>query len=163
MVKGKNRVAASFNGFKYISCFIIFFVVFSLWIKSGFRYGLSYLVVSVICAVFIVIGNDLLSHSAYKGNLCDTILQLGYSQWLPVCALALAFSCLVYLLFARIWFRRLPLWLAALLCGILSVGIALLADILPLTLQYYGGYEFKNMFIFFVAGFAFVYFSELMR
>jgi len=133
-----------------------------LWIRSGFRYGVSYLVVSVICAILIVIGNDLLVRSVYKDNLCAAILQLEYKQWLPVCALALAFAFGVYLLFSRFLFSRLPLVVSALLCGAISCGIAILSGISPASLLQYSWYEWKNLIIFFVAGFAFVLFSELM-
>lgn len=136
--------------------------VFHFWLKSGFRYGLSYLVVSVICTILIVIGNDLLVHSVYRGNLCDTILQLDYAQWLPVCALALAFAFVVYLLFARFLFRRFPVWLSALLCGLISAGMALLTGISSVSFQYYSWYETKNILTFFIAGLAFVLFSELI-
>ena len=136
--------------------------MFPIWIKSGFRYGLSYLVVSVVCTILIVIGNDFLVDSVYRGNLCDTVLKLDYTQWLPVCALALAVAFVVYLLFARLLFRRFPLWLAALICGLISVGVALLTGIIPFSFWYYGWYETKNILTFFIAGQAFVFFSELM-
>lgn len=133
-----------------------------LWIKSGFRYGLAYLVVSIVCAVLIVIGNDLLIHAAYKRNLYGAMLQLDYRQWLPVCALALAVAFGVYLLFFRLLFSRLPVIVSALLCGLISCAIALLAGIIPSSLQQYDWYECKNLLIFFVAGFAFVWFIKWM-
>jgi hypothetical protein len=132
------------------------------WIKSGFRYGLSYLVVSIVCAILIVIGNDLLVCAAYEGDSYGTILQLDYCQWLPVCALALAFAFGAYLLFSRLLFKRLPVIVSALLCGGISCATAVLAGISPSSLQQYGWYEWKNLSVFFIAGFAFVWFAELM-
>jgi hypothetical protein len=54
-------------------------------LKYGVRYILSYAVVSVICTVLIVAGNDLLGQYSFVGNVSETFLQIDYKQWLPVC------------------------------------------------------------------------------
>lgn len=131
-------------------------------IKSGIRYGLAYLVVSVVCTLLIVAGNDLLADSVHRGNLCDAILQLDYEQWLPVCAAALAFLFVGYLLFARLFFKRLPLPVAILLCGIFSIAIALIMGIIPFPFSFQNWYEIKNFITFFIAGCLFALFAGFM-
>lgn len=131
-------------------------------IKSGYRYGLAYLVVCVLCTILIVIGNDLLAASPYRGFLSDTVLQLGYTQWLPVCAVALSLSFLCYLLLYRFLLHRFPLWVAALSCGIICALAALLTGISPFSWSGYSWYEVKNLAIFLITGLAFVYCAELM-
>lgn len=131
-------------------------------IKSGYRYGLAYLVVCVLCTVLIVIGNDLLAASSYRGFLSDTILQLSYTQWLPVCAVVLSLAFLCYLLLYRFLLHRFPLWVAALSCGIICALAALLTGISPLSWAGYNWYEVKNLIAFSTTGLVFVYFAELM-
>lgn len=126
-----------------------------LWV----RYGLSYLVVSVVSAILILIGNDLLATSAWRGFLCDTVLELSYRQWLPVCAAILGLSFVFYLIAFRLCLYRLPLAITALCCGLLSTAAALAAGIgQPLSC-----YGIKNLFAFFIAGLIFGIFSRLLQ
>lgn len=126
-----------------------------LWI----RYGISYIVVSVVCTILILIGNDLLAMSAWRGFLCDTVLELGYRQWLPVCAAILALSFIFYLIAFGLLLYRLPLSIVVLCCGLLSTGAALAMGIG----RPFGYYGVKNLFAFFMAGLIFGIFSRQLR
>ncbi len=133
------------------------------WLKFSFGYGLSYIIASVVCAILIIIGNDLLFHSAYRGNIVDSILLVNYAQWLPVCAVTLAISALIYLLFNKLVFKRLPVLLSAFICGLISVSIVLLTGTGHLSFEYQNWYEIKNIMIFFIAGFGFALFGRLLN
>lgn len=129
------------------------------WLRSGLRYGLSYITASVICALLIVIGNDLLVHSSHRGFLADTILGIDYRQWLRLSAISLALSFALYLVLYRAVLYRLPLLVSALSCGLISVGVVLLTGV-GHSLSWY---ELKNLLTFFVAGSVFGLFSRLLH
>jgi len=127
--------------------------------KSGLGYGLSYITASVICALLIVIGNDLLMHSALRGFLADSILEIDYRQWLRFSAINLGLSFALYLVLYRLLLYRLPLLVSALCCGLISAWIAFGAGIGTC----YSWYELKNILTFFIAGCAFGLFSRLLH
>lgn len=128
-------------------------------VKSGLRYILSYAVVSVICAVFIVMGNDILGQYTFVEKISDTILQINYEQWLPVCAIPLFLTGVIYLILIRLIPRRLPLLLSGLICGSICMALILLTGVCTVP---GGWYEVKNLTTFFLAGFSFAILVELL-
>ncbi|RYZ47392.1 MAG: hypothetical protein EOP49_21465 [Sphingobacteriales bacterium] len=127
--------------------------------KSGLRYLLAYLVVSVICAVLIVAGNDLIVNNAgFVSNVSEVILQIRYEQWLPVCAVPLLLTAFVYLFLVRVLPGRLPLFISGLISGGICLTLILLTGVCTFSA---GWYEIKNLITFFMAGFSFAILVEL--
>jgi hypothetical protein len=128
-------------------------------LKSGVRFILSYAVVSVICTVLIVAGNDILERSSGVGSVSETILQIDYKQWLPVCSIPLLLTALTYLLFVRIMPKRLPLFLSGMICGFICLGFIVATRVCTLQSTWY---EMKNLGTFFMAGFSFAILVEML-
>lgn len=102
----------------------------------------------------IVMGNDILKHYTGPGVFRDVVLQVGYEQWLPVCAVSLCLTIVVYTLLIRVIPVKIPLLLSCLFCGLLSISSVLLTGILSVSFSV-AWYEMKNMTTFFAAGFAY--------
>ncbi len=128
-------------------------------LKSGVRYILSYLVVSVICTVLIVAGNDVIGQYTIADKVSEAILQIGYEQWLPVCAVPLFLTGFLYLLFVKLMPRRLPLFISGLIGGAICLSLILLTGVCTWP---GGWYEVKNLSTFFVAGFSFAILVEML-
>lgn len=130
-------------------------------LRSGLRFILSYAVVSVLCTVFIVVGNDIIAQYAFPSRVSKSILQVNYLQWLPVCAIPLFITAFVYLLFTKLLRVRLPLFFSGLIGGVICVTLILLTGVCSISWDS-GWYEIKNLSTFFVAGFSFAILVELL-
>lgn len=128
-------------------------------LKSGVRYILSYAVVSVICTVLIVAGNDLLGQYSFVGNVSDAVLQIDYKQWLPVCLFPLLLTALAYLVLVNLIPKRLPLLLSGIICGLICLTFIVGTGVCSLHATWY---EMKNLTTFFMAGFSFAIMVELL-
>lgn len=128
-------------------------------VRSGVRYFLSYAVVSVICAVLIVAGNDILGRYSFVENVSEAVLQVNYEQWLPVCAIPLFLTAFTYSLLVRLLPRKLPLLLSGLISGGICLSLILLTGVCSLSGSWY---EMKNLITFFMAGFSFALLVELL-
>jgi hypothetical protein len=128
-------------------------------LKYGVRYILSYAVVSVICTVLIVAGNDLLGQYSFVGNVSETFLQIDYKQWLPVCLFPLSLTALTYLLFVKLVPKRLPLLLSGIICGLICLTFIVGTGVCSLQATWY---EIKNLTTFFMAGFSFAIMVEML-
>lgn len=130
-------------------------------LRSGLRFILSYAVVSVLCTVFIVVGNDIIAQYAFPSRISKSILQVNYLQWLPVCAIPLLITAFVYLLLIKLLPARLPLFFSGLIGGTICIILILLTGVCSLSWES-GWYEIKNLSTFFVAGFSFAVLVELL-
>jgi hypothetical protein len=129
-------------------------------LRSGLRFILSYAVVSVLCTIFIVVGNDILTQYAFPSRINKSILQVDYLQWLPVCATPLLITALVYLLSIKLLPVKLPLFFLGLIGGTICVVLILFTGVCSISWES-GWYEIKNLSTFFVAGFSFAVLVEL--
>jgi hypothetical protein len=136
-------------------------VFFSQLLLSGLRFILSYAVVSVLCTVFIVVGNDIIAQYAFPSRISKSILQVNYLQWLPVCAIPLLITAFLYLLLIKLLPVRLPLFFSGLIGGVICIILILLTGVCSLSWES-GWYEIKNLSTFFVAGFSFAVLVELL-
>jgi hypothetical protein len=118
-------------------------------------------VVSVLCTVFIVVGNDILIQYAFPSRISQTILKVDYQQWLPVCAIPLLITAFVYLLLIKILPVKLPLFFCGLIGGIICVMLILLTGVCSLSWES-GWYEIKNLSTFFIAGCSYAILVELL-
>jgi hypothetical protein len=118
-------------------------------------------VVSVLCTVFIVAGNDIIAQYAFPSRINENILQVNYLQWLPVCAIPLFITAFVYLLFIKLLPARLPLFFSGLIGGFICIALILLTGVCSVSWDS-GWYEIKNLSTFFAAGFSFAILVELL-
>ena len=130
-------------------------------LRSGLRFALSYAVVLVLCTVFIVVGNDIITQYAFPSRISKSILQVNYLQWLPVCAIPLLITAFVYLLLVKLLSIKLPIFLLGLIGGTICIILILLTGVCSISWES-GWYEIKNLSTFFVAGFSFAILVELL-
>jgi hypothetical protein len=129
-------------------------------LRSGLRFILSYAVVSVLCTIFIVVGNDILTQYAFPSRINKSILQVDYLQWLPVCAMPLLITALVYLLSIKLLPVKLPLFFLGLIGGTICTVLILFTGVCSISWES-GWYEIKNLSTFFISGFSFAVLVEL--
>ena len=122
---------------------------------------LSYAVVSVICTILIVVGNDMLVKYDLPSRINESVLHINYQQWLPVCAVPLFLTAFVYWLFAKLMPAKFPLLLSGIIGGVICVIFILLTNVCSVSWDS-GWYEIKNLATFFGAGFSFALLVELL-
>jgi hypothetical protein len=131
-------------------------------ICSIFRYLLAIMIAVVLCTEAIVIGNRILIDRKLAAGRISPLLEVSFSQWLPVSASVLLVSSLVYLMLIKIPFNTLPVWVLGLLSGCVALGILLLSGITTFDTAGFSCYEIKNNAVFFLSGFCFAVCAERM-
>ncbi len=130
--------------------------------KDALKYVLCFMLSTVFCAFLITVGNDLLRYYHRGDTTHPSILDLGYAPWLPVCALIMGATLLLYFLLSRFVLRKACTGWLSLSSALLAILVATVLEVSHLFGYSAGWYEVKNGVAILVCGAVGGLFSKML-